>query len=64
MSKSTPYSLADFAVLNSHPDIMIGGDSMQKPTKRSLIAPSARRFVQESRKVPGFRLFDLLHGYF
>ena len=36
---------------------------MPKPAKRTVIAPSTRRFVRESRNVPGFRLFDLLHGY-
>jgi Pyruvate/2-oxoacid:ferredoxin oxidoreductase delta subunit len=28
-----------------------------------LVKPSTREFVQEARKIPGYSLFDLLHGY-
>jgi len=37
---------------------------MSKTARKPGIAPSTRSFVQESRRVSGFRLFDLLHGYF
>ena len=37
---------------------------MQKPVRQPIIAPSTRSFLRESRRVPGFRLFDFLHGYF
>ena len=29
----------------------------------NLISPSTRAFIQDARQVPGFRLFDFLHGY-
>jgi Pyruvate/2-oxoacid:ferredoxin oxidoreductase delta subunit len=28
-----------------------------------LVKPSTREFMQEARKIPGYSLFDLLHGY-
>jgi len=29
----------------------------------NIISPSTRAFIREARQVPGFRLFDFLHGY-
>lgn len=37
---------------------------MDKPARPLGISPSTRSFLSESRRVPGFRLFDVLHGYF
>ena len=37
---------------------------MDKPARPGVISPSTRSFLRESRHVPGFRLFDVLHGYF
>jgi Pyruvate/2-oxoacid:ferredoxin oxidoreductase delta subunit len=30
---------------------------------RNLINPSTRAFIREARQIPGYRLFDFLHGY-
>ena len=29
----------------------------------NIVSTATRAFIQEARQVPGFRIFDFLHGY-